>query len=58
MFVLVAFQRSVFTAVVKTTEEKSPPLKTASSVSAGTPRNLTTTATSPPRKTAEQHIHP
>ena len=46
-------QRSVFTAVVRTTEERSPPLKAASLANAGIPRNLRTTDTSPARTTSQ-----
>lgn len=55
--VLVALQRSAYTAVVRITEVKSPLQKMASPANAGTPRNLTTTATTPARKTTEQHIN-
>ncbi len=53
MSVLVPLQMSVYTAVVRTTEGKPPPQKTLSPANAGTPRNLTTMATTPARKTTE-----
>ncbi len=53
---VLVFQRSAYTAVVRTTEGKSSLQKMASPANAGTPRNLTTMATTPARKTTIQHI--
>lgn len=54
--VIVSLQRIAYTAVVRTTEGKSPLQKIASPANAGIPRSLTTMATTPARKTTEQHI--
>lgn len=47
---------TVWSAVVRTTEEKSPPRKTATPASAGTPRSPTTTATIPACECETLHV--
>lgn len=57
--VLVPSQRSAYIAAVRTTEGKSPPHKAVTPANVGTPRSLTTTATTPTRETAaRQSVHP